>query len=60
MSDHQTFLNNDRYHALVDALLHTGDRFLDLKSVIIEALRQVGGVWPESVKDDPEFEASTN
>jgi hypothetical protein len=51
----QTYLPDDTYHALVAALMQAPHRF-DTESAIVQALGDVGGVWPVSVKDDPHFE----
>jgi hypothetical protein len=52
----QTYLNEDTYQALVAALLRAAQH-PDAQYAVVEALGEIGGVWPDSVKEDPLFVA---
>lgn len=56
MTTPQTYLSDANYQMLVDALLRVATRYQDPASAVMEALGEIGGVWPVSVKDDPHFE----
>lgn len=45
------YLPDDQYNALVEALRQAQPIIMqpDLKSVIIELLGEIGGIWPEHI-----------
>lgn len=51
----QTYLHNATYDALLAALLKAADHPTDRPSALSEALGEIGGVWPVSVRDDQHF-----
>lgn len=51
----QTYLHDATYDALLAALLEAADHPTDRQSAIVEALGEIGGVWPACVGDDPQF-----
>lgn len=57
MPDTDTYLTNECYQALVTALLRASDHRHDHASSVKEALGEVGGIWPEKVRDHAEISA---
>lgn len=48
------YLPDDQYNALVEALRQAQPTIMqpDIKSVIIELLGEIGGIWPERISDE--------